>query len=154
MELEKLLEDNKFVDYVINRFLPFKIIYKMLEVDYNDRGNNFCIFHDNSNTPSARIYHNDNGDSLYCYSEGKSYKPSQAFRRGLIGHRIESIAYNILKQFDETQVQALLDEFGVGLDIKPTFTEDELSTLNKFKNSEVTVHEFNKSLIKILYFGG
>ena len=154
MELEKLLEDNKFVDYVINRFLPFKIIYRMLDVDYNDRGNNFCIFHDNSNTPSARIYHNDTGDSLYCYSEGKSYKPSQAFRRGLISHRIETIAYNILKQFDETQIQALLDEFGVGIDIKPTFTEEQLSDLNKFKNNDITVQQFNKTLINILYFGG
>ena len=37
MEIEKLLEDSKFVDYVINRFLPFKIIYRMIGIDYKDR---------------------------------------------------------------------------------------------------------------------
>lgn len=154
MELEKLLEDNKFVDYVINRFLPFEIIYKMLDMNYNHGKNVMCCFHDNSNTPSARIYHNDNGDSLYCYSEGKSYKPSQAFRKGIISHRIESIAYNILKQFDDTQIQALLDDFGVGLDIRPTFTDEQLIILDKFRKGEINVFDFNKYLINILYFGG
>ena len=154
MELEKLLEDNKFVDYIIDRFLPFSIVYKMLDTYCPDRGNVMCIFHDNSNTPSARIYHNDRGDSLYCYSEGKSYKPSQAFRRGIIGHRIESIAYNILIQFTDDQINALVDEFGEGLDIKPIFSEDELSQLGKFKSNEINVQEFNKTLINILYFGG
>lgn len=152
MEIEKLLEDSKFVDYVINRFLPFKIIYRMIGIDYKDRGNNYCIFHDNSNTPSARVYHNDTGDSLYCYSENRAYKPSHAFRKGIVEHRIESIAYNILKQFDDIQIKALLDDFGEGLDIKPTFTEEQLKVLEEFKNGKKNVNEFRKDLIKILYF--
>ena len=152
MEIEKLLEDSKFVDYVINRFLPFKIIYRMIGMDYKDRGNNYCIFHDNSDTPAARVYHNDTGDSLYCYSENKAYKPSHAFRKGIVEHRIESIAYNILKQFDDIQIKALLDDFGEGLDIKPTFTEEEINILNGFKNGKKNVNEFRKDLIKILYF--
>ena len=152
MEIEKLLEDSKFVDYVVNRFIPFKLIYKMLDMEYKDRGNNYCIFHDNSDTPAARVYHNDNGDSLYCYSENKSYKPSHAFRLGIVGHRIESIAYNILKQFNDIQIKALLDDFGEGLDIKPTFNEEELNILNEFKKGNKNIREFNKALIKILYF--
>lgn len=152
MEIEKLLEDSKFVDYVINRFLPFKIIYRMIGIDYKDRGNNYCIFHDNSNTPSARVYHNDTGDSLYCYSENRAYKPSHAFRKGIVEHRIESIAYNILKQFDDIQIKALLDDFGEGLDIKPTFTEEQLRVLEEFKKGNKNVNEFRKDLIKILYF--
>lgn len=152
MEIEKLLEDSKFVDYVINRFLPFKIIYRMIGMDYKDRGNNLCIFHDNSDTPAARVYHNDTGDSLYCYSENRAYKPSHAFRKGLVEHRIESVAYNILKQFDDIQIKALLDDFGEGLDIKPTFTEEQLKVLEEFKNGKKNVNEFRKDLIKILYF--
>ena len=152
MEIEKLLEDSKFVDYVINRFLPFKIIYRMIGMDYKDRGNNLCIFHDNSDTPAARVYHNDTGDSLYCYSENRAYKPSHAFRKGLVEHRIESVAYNILKQFDDIQIKALLDDFGEGLDIKPTFTEEQLKVLEEFKNGKKNVNEFRKELIKILYF--
>lgn len=152
MEIEKLLEDSKFVDYVINRFLPFKIIYRMIGIDYKDRGNNYCIFHDNSNTPSARVYHNDTGDSLYCYSENRAYKPSHAFRKGIVEHRIESIAYNILKQFDDIQIKALLDDFGEGLDIKPTFTEEEIKVLEEFKKGNKNVSNFRKDLIKILYF--
>ena len=152
MEIEKLLEDSKFVDYVINRFLPFKIIYRMIGIDYKDRGNNYCIFHDNSNTPSARVYHNDTGDSLYCYSENRAYKPSHAFRKGIVEHRIESVAYNILKQFDDIQIKALLDDFCEGLDIKPTFTEEQLKVLEEFKKGNKNVNEFRKDLIKILYF--
>ena len=49
MEINKLLEDKKFVNYVVDRFIPFKLIYKMLDMDYKDLGNNFCCFHDNSN---------------------------------------------------------------------------------------------------------
>ena len=152
MEIEKLLEDSKFVDYVVNRFIPFKLIYKMLDMEYRDRGNNYCIFHDNSDTPAARVYHNDNGDSLYCYSENRSYKPSHAFRLGIVEHRIESIAYNILKQFNDIQIKALLDDFGEGLDIKPTFNDEELNILNEFKKGNKNVNEFRRELIKIFYF--
>ena len=154
MDINKLLEDSKFVDYVINRFMPFKVIYQMLDCDYKDRGNNYCIFHDNSNTPSARIYHNEDGDALYCYSENKRYKPSQAFRKGLISHRIESVAYNILLQFDSIQIQALVDDYGKDLEVIPTFSDDELSRLNEFKLGNINVQEFNKTLIKIIYLGG
>ena len=150
--INQLLEDSKFVDYVINRFLPFEIIYKMLDMNYNYGKNVMCCFHDNSNTPSARVYHNDTGDSLYCYSENRAYKPSHAFRKGLVEHRIESVAYNILKQFDDIQIKALLDDFGEGLDIKPTFTEEQLKVLEEFKNGKKNVNEFRKDLIKILYF--
>ena len=151
MDIKKLLEDDKFVNYIINRFIPFKMIYKMLDEDYNDRGSNMCIFHDNSNTPAARIYHNDNGDSLYCYSEQRSYRPCHAFRKGIVNHRIESIAYTILKQFNDGQIQALIDDFGNDLEIKPTYTEEELNILSQFMQGKISIDDFNASLIKILY---
>lgn len=153
MDINKLLEDAKFVNYVVDRFIPFKLIYKMVDMDYKDMGNNMCIFHDNTNTPSAKVYHNDNGDSLYCYSEQRSYKPSSAFRKGIINHRIESIAYNILKQFSDEQIKSLIDDYGQGLETFEMFSDDELTLLGKFKAKEMNVDEFNKTLINILYFG-
>jgi hypothetical protein len=154
MDINKLLEDSKFVDYVINKFLPFSIVYKMLDEDYKDRGNNFCIFHDNTDTPAARVYHNEDGDALYCYSENKRYRPSHAFRMGIINHRIESVAYNILKQFDNAQIQALVDDYGKDLEVKPTFSDDEILKLKQFKLGKISVKDFNKLLINIIYLGG
>ena len=151
MDINKLLEDAKFVNYVVDRFIPFKLIYKMVDMDYKDMGNNMCIFHDNTNTPSAKVYHNDNGDSLYCYSEQRSYKPSSAFRKGIVNHRIESIAYNILKQFSDEQIKSLIDDYGNALEIKPMLTEYDLSILNQFKQGVISISDFNASLIKILY---
>ena len=41
------------------------------DIRLNVRSNSglcFCPFHDNHNTPAAKIYKDDAGDSLYCFS--------------------------------------------------------------------------------------
>ena len=36
---------------------------------YSQFGNVYCPFHDNTDTPAAKIYESSRGDSLYCFAE-------------------------------------------------------------------------------------
>lgn len=150
--INKLMEDSKFVDFVVNKFIPFRAIYQMCEEEYHDFGNQYCLFHDHSHdTPSAKIFNDERGDSLWCFNENRRYKPSDAFRKEIIAHRIETVFYNILKQFNDMQIQALLDEYGSDLDIAPIFNEEQVALLSRFKEGKDSIVDFNKNLINALF---
>lgn len=46
--------------------------------------NILCPFHDNKNTPSARIYRDENGETLYCYSEQRLFRPSDLILKKVV----------------------------------------------------------------------
>ena len=41
----------------------------------------YCCFHDNENTPAAKLYSDESGITLFCFAEQKSYRSSDAFLR-------------------------------------------------------------------------
>lgn len=60
--------DNETLRTLTERIIPLE---RYVEMSF---GNIFCPFHDNHNTPSARIYTDDDGVSrIFCYSEQKMY---------------------------------------------------------------------------------
>lgn len=85
-KLEELMSNDKFKKLVINRLMPFPVALKQTD-RYSDKqapsyiGKCFCPFHENYDTPAAKISKTDRGDMLYCFSERKSYRPADLFTR-------------------------------------------------------------------------
>lgn len=69
--------------------MPFPVALKQTERYGNSKGGLqpdyigkcFCPFHENYDTPAAKISKTENGDMLYCFSERKSYRPADLFTR-------------------------------------------------------------------------
>lgn len=69
----------KLVDQKVDLF---KAMSKVTGNRYRPGQAVFCPFHDNTNTPAASVYEDEDGlQTLYCFSEQKQYKSSDAVEK-------------------------------------------------------------------------
>lgn len=147
-ELSQLVEDTKFVRYVIDRCTKVHQYYEMLEEPWSYDHNVYCVFHDNHDTPSARLYQNADGTTtMWCFSEQKMYRPSDFIVKELVNFRLESIFYKIWKQLDRASQERLMTDYGDSLDFIPQKFKDALPKLEEFKTQKISLSEFRKNLI-------
>ena len=131
-EEERPSEENgfskKFMYFCINKIVPFKVILEKAGFEnYNYQGNVFCPFHDNTDTPAAKMFDDEDGDRLYCFTERRMYRPADVIKQGLMKKRLAKIFYNIWKQLSGQQKDYLKDEYG-----KP---QEFLTSYNHLYNS-------------------
>lgn len=151
-EVSDLIENKKFVDYVINKTLSIENLCDRVGVEFSDMHNFFCPFHENNDTPAAKYYSNkDKGDtpSIYCFSERRIYKAVDFFKKELINTRVESIFYRIWKQLSQEQQQYLLDTFELqGGDLGTTSLNKYKDELELFKSHRIDFTTFCDYLLK------
>lgn len=128
------VDNERFQEYVVNRMIPFP---KMLEQagyeGYSYEGKCFCVFHDNENTPSAKLYHDKTGDTLWCFSEQKRYYPSDVLKRKLMkGKTVSSIFSRLWPRLSEETQSKLIDDFGAPVDFTPQAWKDNQEELKLF----------------------
>lgn len=71
--------EEKFMKHVINSCLEMdKLLTLLTDEDYYPDSSCFCPFHENFNTKSAKLYSTPSRSTLYCFSEGKTYRPVDA----------------------------------------------------------------------------
>ena len=105
-------------------------------------------FHDNTDTPAARLYKDSN--KCWCYSEQKGYSPTDFIEKELINARLESVFYKLWRQLDDATQQDLLANFNTTTDYKSQEFIDALPQLEKFKTNEIDISTLRQLLLKIL----
>lgn len=149
MKIEELVNDVKFVRHVIDMCLPFHQVYEMLDMQWSYDYNIYCAFHDNTDTPSARLYKNEDGSTtLWCFSEQRRYKPSDAIVKGLLNYRLESIFYRIWKQLSDNKKESLLNSYNQDFDFISDKWKEALPYLEKFKTGDITLSELRIAILK------
>lgn len=143
------IEDKGFKRFVINRLVPFPVILKKAGLgEYSYEGKCYCPFHINENTPSAKLYRDKRGDSLYCFSEQRKYYPTDVIERGLLGKSsVEGIYQSLVAQITPAQVEELLQEYGKPIELMPEEWGQNKDNLVKFKRQQLSYVEH----IKLLY---
>lgn len=149
-DINELMSDKRFMEYTINRCTPMSVMFDMVGNNFSYDHNIFCPFHDNEHTPSARAYKNIDGDTLFCYSERKVFRPSDFIKHELIKASLDKTFYKLWMKLDSITQQSLLDDYENKLDTINLFSEEDIELLNKFKSNELTLHEFNENLLSIL----
>ena len=98
---------------------------KLLERVRFERGsggcNIFCpqSFHDNTDTPAAKLFRDEDGDRIWCFAENKMYRPYDVFRLKLIKTSARQVYDRIWNQLDESQRNALIEESGIVINTLP-----------------------------------
>lgn len=147
MNIQQIFE-TEFMEYVINRLLPFPILLKQVnEHRYSYDRKCYCIFHNNFDTPAAKIYHNKDGDYLFCFSEQKQYRPADVFRKKLISRRLDQVFYKLWEQLSPERQQMLIEEKGIVVDRIPQKWKDANEVLGLFKQGQIP---FDKHLILVV----
>jgi len=115
----------------------------------------FCPFHDNQNTPSASIYDDDKGQTLYCFSEQKLYTVNDVFTK-LMNRDIYEVGNSIWKQMsDEEQYEWLIknssDQTAEAFS-RPTPKElspEAKKSIELFKNKKIKLDTLLEKLIEV-----
>lgn len=147
MDARDIYSDFKFQKYVVDAVIPFPVMLKRAGLPgYSYDGKCFCPFHENYETPAAKLFKDKNGDTLFCFSEQKIYKPSDVIRVGLLNASMESLFKNIWAQLNEQKREKLFELYDSPVDYIPQAWKDNKSILDMFKTGDVT---FEQHLIHI-----
>lgn len=137
------LNDERFKAYVINKMIPFP---KMLEQagfeDYSYEGKCFCPFHDNFESPAAKIYHDKTGDTLWCFSENRRYYPADVLKKGFIkGKSVASIFANLWRKISDDTKELLVDNYDNPISTIPEMWTENQPKLLLFKEGRINISE-------------
>lgn len=145
------LKDNQVLKLINDKFDLIKLLYK-----YNPSGKYYqgqscyCPFHDNTNTPSAAIYDDDNHQTLYCFMEQKLYTAFDVMKT-LLKQDVYAIASYIWEQMPEVEKQSWLSENGY-TDFAKAFSEPEREVTADNKIIANASEAFKRRKIKLSEF--
>ena len=142
------LELDQYKKLVTEQISLVNTLYK-----YNPSGNYnpgqgcFCPFHDNTDTPSAFIYEDDDQETLFCFSERKSYSVADALET-LLHEDIYKIGEALWTRMSSLEQQQWLATH-ITLDYTSEFSldEDQIEEVNV--ELELSKQKFKKGKIKI-----
>lgn len=75
------MAEQKFIYFVLNYWFPIKFFYSKWGEDVGNDNIVFCPFHPDreGGKPSGKIYNDEDGDRLYCFTEQKQYRAVDFF---------------------------------------------------------------------------
>ena len=147
MDFKDIYSDYKFQKYVVDAVIPFPVMLRQAGLNgYSYDGKCFCPFHENYETPAAKLFKDSRGDTLFCFSEHKIYKPSDVIKVGLLKKSVEEVFKRLWSQLSEDKKEKLVELYDKPIDYIPQAWKDNKEILDKFKLGEVT---FEQHLIYI-----
>lgn len=145
--------EEDFMCFVIDRIVPFPVILEKAGLeDYDYYGNVYCPFHDNTDTPAAKIYKNDEGDRLYCYANRRQFKPSDVIKRNLLKANLAKSFQNIWKQIPPSKQEALQNRYGEPRKYLSEEFEEKLELLEPFRRGEFDIEEYKRKVLEALKY--
>lgn len=149
--IDKVEDSYLFKRYVINRYASFAWLFNEAGLSYKDStANVYCPFHGNFSTPSAKIYKNEDGDRLFCFSERKLYRPYDMFKLDLLTIKPDALFQNIWRSIKEADKEDLKQNFDKPLDILPLCWKENQNKLHEFSKGKVSIGEHFKILLDSL----
>jgi len=149
---EDLLKDvdPELVKHVINTVIPFKMVLASVGIEISGREETiYCPFHPNTETKAAKLFRDDGGDRIWCFTERKMYFPYDVFRLGLSKKNPETIFRRIWAQLNEGNKEALIQSMNTPIDTMPENWDEVVPVLDAFKRGENSFDEVLDSLLKL-----
>lgn len=143
-------------DLVKQKYSLIKALQKANPEGYYQVGQPcYCPFHENNNTPSAAIYDDEKGQTLYCFSEQKLYTVNDVFTK-LMNYDIYEVGNHIWNNMSnedqyrwasENQDSDMAEAFS-----KPAEKEmsaDVKKNIELFKNKKIRLDTLLEKLIEV-----
>lgn len=146
------VDDTKFQLFVIDKLVPFPVVLAQAGYEnYTYQGKVFCPFHENFETPAAKLYNDgDKGDTLFCFSEQRIYRPSDVFRRKLTEKSFVKVFFKLWNQLDDSKRQKLAEDYGKPFDILPEQWKEHSDKLELFKQGKISINQHIDLIIKLI----
>lgn len=143
-DLKKLVNDKLSIVDLLYKYNPTG--------SYHAGQTCFCPFHDNTHTPAAAIYDNDGKQTLWCFTERKTYTPADVIdvllkkSSYVIGEKL----WHNLTPAEQLQFLNEQNSMITSFDLLPENTEEK-KDLEKyktlFKYGKITLDELLKEFL-------
>lgn len=145
--MNDLLLNPNFVAYVINRKFPLDYFFNKMGDRIGFNNVVYCPFHPDDRIggrPSGKIYHDDNGDTLHCFSEGRQYKAIHFLK--LFKKKPDKIFTALWSQMSESDQKEFISSYGNSISFGK-IDNSFLVTLKTLRKGEITLQEWKQTVL-------
>lgn len=127
---------------VIDYFCTFEYLLSYVGADFPSESSTcFCPFHDNTKTKAAKFFKEDHNEHIYCFAEGKLYKPHHLLTMDIVPFSVSHVFSAIWQNLSDSEKLIFSD------DLKHTSVEKDFTPLyNSFKKCKISYFELLSSL--------
>lgn len=145
MDLEKI--DIQVERYVINKYMSMPKLFDDLGIDYNERTTMYCPFHRNIHTKAAKLYHDEVGWMLWCFSEQRMFGCYDVYKEFYPKVDTHKLAIFILRKLPEKEREKIIKEAGDILELQDLPFQEALI---KFKRHTIKYSDLlNQIILKL-----
>lgn len=128
--------DKQTERFIINNYINIRKLLASLNLDVRPNGSMYCPFHDNTHTPSAHLYDEDeHGASIFCYAEHRLYTNYDLYRVYLPNINTTELAQALYDRLPESEKEWVKSNINSEHELPELpYTE----ALKKFKKREIT----------------
>lgn len=133
MTLNNELNTTKLELNVIDYFCTFDFLLNYAGIEFpKETVTCFCPFHENTKTKAAKHFAEEHNDHLYCFAEGKQYKPHHLLTHGIVDFSVNHVFSSIWQMLSEDEKNIFSSELG-----HHTIEADFSSYYNKYKKCKL-----------------
>jgi len=121
---------------VIDYFCTFEYLLSYIGVEFpKNTSTCYCPFHDNTHTKAAKFYKEEHNEHVFCFAEGKQYKPHHLLTKEIVPFSINHVFSAIWSQLSEEEKGIFsedLKEYKVGRDFSQYYNSYKKCKLKYF----------------------
>lgn len=101
--------DKYLARFVLMMYVDMFALLRRLHLNPRENGNMMCPFHHNTNTPAAKMYHDNYGWCLYCFNEKKIFTTYDVYEKimGADPIKMAQIIWDKLPESEQKKVREL-----------------------------------------------
>lgn len=99
-------------------------------------------FHDNFRTPAAKLYKDDEGYRLWCFSEGRMFGAWDIYKNYMPEINTNQLALMILNRLPENKQREVLE--GIGVEFDSTQEIRYIEALKEFRKGNINMNQLKK----------
>lgn len=129
--------DRKLMYYIIIHYIDMRKLLRSLDIDIRPNRSMLCPFHDNTRTPAAHFYEEEDGSCrIWCYYENRMFSNVDIYRTYKPEINLEELAQKIYDNLPEKEKEKIKDNINL------TYELPELpytKALGDFKNNKISL---------------
>lgn len=138
-----MIDRDKRLEYlVIDKYCTFNYLLSYIDRGFREtEGKCFCPFHENTNTPSAKLYQDEHGECIYCFSEGKRYYPHHLLTKEIVPFTTNHVFSSIWNQL------SLEEKAQFGVENISRYKVDLSFYYDRYKTGVLTLRDVVEALL-------
>lgn len=129
--------DRKLVYYIITHYIDMRKLLRSLAIDIRPNRSMLCPFHDNTRTPAAHFYEEEDGSCrIWCYYENKMFSNVDVYKVYKPEINLEELAQKIYNSLSEKEKGKIKDNVNLIYELPELpYTK----ALTDFKNNKISL---------------